>query len=124
VVIRPPRHGWIAGLLGAGVKAAAVLVTVAVTLAVLAGVTAALWWAGVARVPVLVLVYGCVAVAGCGFALGRCGRLLGWRRQLPDEPGELAWQPGVGRIQTGLVWEQDDPAIVAPAEPSPRESCS
>jgi hypothetical protein len=115
VVIRRPRHGWIAGLLGAGVKAAAVLAAMAVALVVLVGVSVLLWRAGQARIPVLVLVYGSVAMAGCGFALGRSARLLAWWPRLPDGPGQLTWQPGVGRVETGLVWEQDDPAITGSA---------
>ena len=117
VVIRRPRRGWIAGLLGAGVMAVAILAAVAVTLVVLAGVTAVLWRAGQARVPVLMLVYGAVAVAGCGFAAGRVGRLLSLARwpRLPEGPGQISWQPGVGRVPTGLLWEQDDPAITSQA---------
>jgi len=120
IIIRRPRHGWIAGLLSAGAKAVAVLMVTVVALAVLATVTAVLWRAGQARAPILVLVYGFLAVAGCGFALGRSGRRLGWRR-LPDGPDQLSWQPGIGRVQSGLVWEQHDRAISAPDEPPGEE---
>lgn len=123
LVIRRPRYGWIVGLLSAGVKAAAVLMATVVALAVLAAVTAVLWRAGQARAPVLILVYGYLAVAGCGFALGRSGRRLGWRR-LPDGPDQLSWQPGIGRVQSGLVWEQNDPAITSPDEPPGEEGPS
>jgi hypothetical protein len=123
LVIRRPRHGWIVGLLSAGVKAAAVLTVTVVALAVLAAVTAVLWRAGQARAPVLVLVYGSLAVAGCGFALGWSGRRLGWRR-LPAGPDQLSWQLGIGRVQSGLVWEQNDPAITSPDEPPGEEGTS
>ena len=124
VAIRRPGHGWVAGLLGAGMKAVAMLVAVTVVLAMLAGVTVALWWVGQARIPVLVLVYGSVAVAGCGFALGRSGRLLTLARwpRLPEGPNQVTWPPGVGRVETGLIWEQDDPAIIAPAAPGDEEN--
>jgi hypothetical protein len=105
------------------VKAAAVLLVTIVALAVLAAVTAVLWQAGQARAPVLILVYGSLAVAGCGFALGRSGRRLCWRR-LSDGPDQLSWQPGIGRVQYGLVWEQNDPAITTPDEPTGGEGPS
>jgi len=93
------------------------LLAATVAVAVLAGITVALWWAGQARVPVLVLIYGSVAVAGCGFAAGRSGRMLmsaRWPR-LPEGPGQLTWPPGVGRVPTGLVWEHDSVAAADPA---------
>ena len=77
LVIRRPRYGWIVGLLIAGVKAAAVLMATVVALAVLAAVTAVLWRAGQARAPVLVLVYGSLAVAGCRVRAGPVGPSAG-----------------------------------------------
>jgi hypothetical protein len=116
VVVRRPEHGWVAGLLGVGIMVIARLVTLAVALAALAGVTAALWWAGDARIPVVVLIYTLVTVAGGGFALGRSGRLLSGRPRLPRGPDELVWESGIGRVQTGLVWEQDELPVSWPAE--------
>jgi hypothetical protein len=116
VVIRRPRHGWVAGLLGAGIMMIARLVMLALTLVALAGVTAMLWWAGDAQIPVVVLIYALAAAAGGGFALGRSGPLLSQRPRLPRGPGQLTWEPGLGRVQTGLVWEQDELPVTWPAE--------
>lgn len=122
VVIPRPRHGWIAGLLGGGIIVIARLLTAIVVLAVLTGVTVVLWWAGQARVPILVVIYGAVAVAGCGFAAGRSGRLLTLTRRpdLPRGPSQIVWEPGADRIETGLVWEHDDAATGSSAE---QEGC-
>jgi hypothetical protein len=116
LTVRRPRQGWVAGLLGAAVTLAARLLVFVLTLAVLAGVTAVLWWAGLAQIPVVVLVYALVVVAVGGFAAGRSGRLLGGRSWLPEGPRQLTWQPGSSRVQTGLVWEQDDLPVTQPAE--------
>jgi len=115
--MRRPRQGWVVGLLGAGILVIARLLAATVVVAVLAGVTAVLWWAGQAQVPVLVLIYGSVAVAGCGFAVGRWGRqlMLARRPRLPEGPSQIAWEPGVGRVETGLVWEHDGTAAADPA---------
>jgi hypothetical protein len=122
VVIPRPRRGWIVGLLSGGIFIIARLLTAIVVLAVLAGVTVALWCAGQARVPVLVVVYGAVAAAGCGFAAGRSGRLLTLARRphLPGGPSQLVWEPGFNRIETGLVWEHDNAVTGGSAE---QEGC-
>jgi hypothetical protein len=115
LVVRRPRRGWVAGLLGGAVTLIARLLAVTLALAVLAGVTAVLWWAGLAQIPVVVLVYALLMVAVAGFALGRSGGLLGQRSWLPEGPRQLTWEPGSGRVQTGLVWEQDEPSVTQPA---------
>ncbi len=121
LVIRRPRRGWVAGLLSAAMTAVAGLVAAGVALAVLAGVAAVLWRAGDARIPVLVLVCGSVALAGGGFAFGHASRVLAWWR-LPEGPSQLTWPSGAGRIQAGLVWETEDPAITSPAGPPGEEN--
>lgn len=115
LVVRRPRKGWVAGLLGGAVTLITRLLAFALALAVLAGVTAVLWWAGLAQIPVVVLVYALIVVAVAGFALGRSGGLLGVRSWLPEGPRQLTWEPGSGRVQTGLMWEQDDPPVTQPA---------
>jgi hypothetical protein len=67
-----------------------------------------LWWAGLAQIPVVVLVYALIVMAGGGFALGRTGRLRGERSWLPEGPRQLTWESGASRVETGVVWEQDD----------------
>jgi hypothetical protein len=111
VTVRRPRQGWVAGLLGGAVVLIAKAAALVVALAVLAGVTAVLWWIGEAQIPVVIIIYGLVVAAGGGFALGRSGRLVGGRSWLPEGPRELSWEPGISRVQTGLVWEQEDLAV-------------
>lgn len=123
LVVRRPRRGWIAGLLGAGLTVVAWLLAAAVTLAVLAGIMTALWWAGDAQVPVVVLVWWSVALAGGGFILGRSSRVYARLPHLPEGPGQLTLPSGPGRVETGLVWEQDAAAITGPAEPREEENC-
>jgi hypothetical protein len=123
LVVRRPRCGWIAGLLGAGLKVVGWLLAATVMLAVLAGILAALWWAGNAQIPIVVLVWWSVALAGGGFALGRSSRVYARLPHLPEGPGQLTWPPGPGRVLTGLVWEQDAAAITSPAEPPGEEDC-
>jgi hypothetical protein len=89
------------------------LLALALALAALAGITAALWWTGDAQIPVVILIYALIVVAGGGFALGRSGRLLS---RLPEGPRQLTWEPGLGHVQTGLVWEQDELPVPWPAE--------
>jgi hypothetical protein len=120
-VVRRPRDGWVTGLLDAGIVVILRLLTVAVALAALAGITAALWQAGQARMPLLVLVYGFVAVAGCGFALGRSGRLLTWSFWRPERTGPYPWEPRAGRARGVRASEQDDPVIVGPFGSAPQE---
>jgi hypothetical protein len=115
LAIRRPRDGWVAGLLGAGVVVVLRLVAVAVALAALAGITAVLWQAGQGRVPLVVLFYGFVAVAWGGFALGRSGRLLTWSSGPPERPAGRPWEAREDRVQTGLIWEQDDLPVTQPA---------
>jgi hypothetical protein len=109
LVLFRPRAGWVAGLLGAGLVMIGGLLAVAVTLAVLAAVTVALWWMGEAQVPVVVLAYAFAILAGCGFAAGRANRAYGRRSRLPEGPSQVSWQPGSGRVPTGLTWETADP---------------
>ena len=116
LVVRRPRRGWIAGLLGAGLKVVLWLLAATVTLAVLTGIMAALWWAGDAPIPIVVLVCWSVALAGGGFAVGRSSRVYARLPHLPEGPGQLTWPPGPGRVPTGLVWEQDAPAVADPAD--------
>jgi hypothetical protein len=116
VTVRRPRQGWVADLLGGAVTLAARLLALTLALAVLAGVTGVLWWAGLAQIPVVILIYALIVVAVGGFAVGRSGRLLGGRPWLPEGPRQLTWQPGSSRVQTGLVWEQDDLPATGPAE--------
>jgi hypothetical protein len=116
VTVRRPPQGWIAGLLGGAITVIARLLALAVALAALAGVTAVLGWAGLAQIPVVVLIYALIAVAAGGFALGRSGRLLGGRLRLPEGPRQLTWEPGISRVETGLVWEQDELPAIPPAE--------
>jgi hypothetical protein len=123
LVIRRPRRGWIAGLLGAGLKVVAWLLAATVTLAVLAGIMAALWWAGDAQIPVVVLVWWSVALAGGGFALGQSSRVYARLLHPPEGPGQLTWPRGPSRVQSGLVWEQDAASITGPAEPREEENC-
>jgi hypothetical protein len=108
VTVRRPRQGWVAGLFGGAVTLVARLLVLVFALAVLAGMTAVLWWAGLAQIPVVVLIYALIVVAVGGFAAGRSGRLAGGRSWLPEGPRQLTWQPGSSRVQTGVVWEQDD----------------
>jgi hypothetical protein len=108
LVVRRPRRGWVAGLLGGAVVLIAKVVALVVALTVLAGVTALLWWVGEAQIPVVVIIYGLIVAAGGGFALGRSGRLVGGRSWLPEGPRQLSWEPGISRVQTGVVWEQDE----------------
>jgi hypothetical protein len=108
VTVRRPERGWVASLLGGAIMVIARLLALAVVLAGLAGVTAALWWAGLAQIPVVILIYLLIAVAGGGFAAGRSGRLLSRRPRLPEGPRELTWEPGSSQVETGLVWEQDE----------------
>ena len=98
--VRRPRPGWVAGLLGEAIVVIVRLLALAVALAVLAGVTAVLWWAGDGRIPVVVLVYGFLVVAGGGFALGRSGRLLTWSSRLPEQPARRPWEPGAGPVRS------------------------
>jgi hypothetical protein len=111
VTVRRPRQGWVAGLVGGAVTLVARLLVLVFALAVLAGVTAVLWWAGLAQIPVVVLIYALIVVAVGGFAAGRSGPLAGGRSWLPEGPRQLTWEPGSGRVQTGLVWEQDEPPV-------------
>jgi hypothetical protein len=97
------------------------LLAVTAGLAVLAGVTAVLWWAGQVRVPVLVLVYGPVAMAAGGFVVGRASRAHVRQLRLPQGPGQITWQPGAARVHTGLVWEKGPEAAGYSASP-PEES--
>jgi hypothetical protein len=108
VTVRRPRQGWVAGLVGGAVTLVARLLVFVLALAVLARVTAVLWWAGLAQIPVVVLIYALIVVAVGGFAAGRSGRLAGGRSWLPEGPRQVTWQPGRSRVQTGVVWEQDD----------------
>jgi hypothetical protein len=115
VTVPRPRQSWVAGLLGGAVTLVARLLALTLALAVLAGVTAVLWWAGLAQIPVVVLIYALIVVAVGGFAAGRSGRVLGGRSWLPEGPRQLTWQPGSSRVETGLVWEQDDLPVTGPA---------
>jgi hypothetical protein len=108
VTVRRPRQGWVAGLVGGAVTLVARLLVLTLALAVLAGVTAVLWWAGLAQIPVVVLIYALIVVAVGGFAAGRSGCLAGGRSWLPEGPRQLTWEPGGSRVQTGVMWEQDD----------------
>jgi hypothetical protein len=121
LVIFRPRAGWAAGLLGAGFVVIGGLLAVAVTLGVLAAVTVVLWWMGEAKIPVVVLAYAFVILAGCGFAAGRANRTYGRRSRLPEGPGQVSWQPGSGRVPTGLMWETADPRAAGPDD---REAAS
>jgi hypothetical protein len=123
LVVRRSRRGWIVGLLGAGLKIVLWVLAATVTLAVLAGTIAALWWAGDAQIPIVVLVCWSVALAGGGFALGRSSRVYARLPHLPEGPDQLTWPPGPGRMPTGLVWEQDAAVITGPAEPGGGENC-
>jgi len=107
-----------AGLLGAGIMALGGLLALATVLAVLAGVTVALWWAGDASIPVVVLAYWPAAMAGGAFAVGRAGRGSARHRRpfLPEGPNQVVWQRGLGRVRTGLVWERPDAAIASSPE--------
>jgi hypothetical protein len=116
ISVRRPGQGWVTGLLSGAIVLIARLLVLALALAVLAGVTAVLWWAGLAEIPVVVLIYALIVVAAVGFAAGRSGRLIGRRPRLPEGPRQLTWEPGISRVQTGVVWEQEDPAITGPAE--------
>lgn len=124
ITIRRPGQGWVAGLLGGAIVAVARLLALALALAALAGVTVVLWWAGLAEIPVVVLIYALIVVAGIGFAAGRSGRLIGrrWLR-LPEGPRQLTWEPGISPVQTGLVWEQDDLPGAGPAGSKHEENC-
>jgi hypothetical protein len=115
LVVRRPRQGWVAGLLGGAITLIAKVLALVLALAALAGVTAVLWWAGEAQIPVVVLVYALIVVAVAGFALGRSGGLLTGRPRLPEGPRQLSWEPGMSRVQTGLVWEQDELPVTQPA---------
>jgi hypothetical protein len=122
VVIRRPQRGWMAGLLGAGIMALGGLLALATVLAVLAGVTVALWWVGDASIPVVVLVYWSAAMAGGAFAVGRAGRGSARRPFLPEGPSQIVWQRGLGRVRTGLVWERPDAAIASSSEAAGQET--
>ena len=122
VVIARPRDGWVLGLLGLGIKTLAGLVAAVMALAVLAGVTVVLWWAGEVTVPLVVLAYLSAVLPVCGFAVG-CVFCGGLPRFLPRGPEQVTWEPGAGRVRAGLVWEldttasADDPAAVMPEPP-------
>jgi hypothetical protein len=116
ITVCRPGQGWVAGLLSGAVVLIARLLVLALALTVLAGVTAVLWWAGLAEIPVVVLIYALIVVAAVGFAAGRSGRLIGTRPRLPERPRQLTWEPGISRVETGVVWEQDDPSVTGPAE--------
>jgi hypothetical protein len=116
LTVRRPQQGLVAGLLGGAVTVIARLLALAVALVALAGVTAVLWWAGLAQIPVVVLVYTLIVVAVAGFALGRSGGLRGGRSWLPEGPRQLTWEPGASRVEAGLVWEQDELPVTWPAE--------
>jgi hypothetical protein len=116
VVVPRPQRGWIAGLLSAGIMALGGLLALATALAVLMGVTVALWWVGDARIPVVVLVYWSAALTGGAFAVGRADRGSARHRRpyLPEGPGQIVWQRGLGRVRTGLVWERADAITSSP----------
>ena len=122
LVVRRPRRGWVAGLLSGAIVVIVRLLAFVLALATLAGVTAALCWAGAGRIPIVVLVYGFLAVAGGGFALGRSGRLLTWSSRLPDRPARRPWEPGAGRIESSPR-AQDDPVIAGPFGAAQQEEC-
>ena len=107
LVVPRPEHGWVIGLAGAGVRMLAGLAAVVAALAVLAGITVVLWWAGDATIPLVVVVYLPVAVAVFGFVAGRASR-GGLLRFLPRGPEQITWEPRAGRARGGLVWEQPD----------------
>ena len=120
--VRRPRRGWVAGLLGEAIVVVVRVLALAAALAALAGVTAALCWAGAGRIPIVVLVYGFLAVAGGGFALGRSGRLLTWSSRLPERPARRPWEPGAGPVRSGPQ-AQDDPVIAGPFGSARQEEC-
>jgi hypothetical protein len=119
MLTRPSGRGWIASVLGAGLAALGVLIAIAVATAAITVVTVLLWWAGPARVPVVFLIYGSIAAAGCGYILGRSGPLARWSH-LPGGPGQFPW-PADDRAQPGLAWEPDDLAIPGPDGPPEQE---
>jgi hypothetical protein len=112
MVTHPPGRGWIASALRAGLAALGMLIAIAVAMAAITVVTVLLWWAGPARVPVVFLIYGSIAVAGCGYILGRSGPLARWLH-VPEGPGQLPW-PARDRARPGLMWEPHDLAIPGP----------
>jgi hypothetical protein len=120
--VRRPRRGWVAGLLGEAVVVVVRLLALVLALIVLAGITAALWWAGDGRIPIVVLVYGFIGVAWGGFALGRSGRLLTWSFRRPEGPARRPWEPGTGHVRSGPRG-RDDPVIAGPFGAAQQEEC-
>jgi len=111
VVIRRPLRSWIVGVLGAGIAAIGILVAVAVTMAVVATVTAARWCGGRPSSRELIGHLSCSCQTGATLprvtALQSCGTRyppylarIGWSR-CDLRPGRRSGRYGHCKIEVG-----------------------